>query len=106
MTPQEYGLAKASYSVREAMDVLSIGRSTFYEIIKNGHLTPVKLGKKTLIYAIEIAAFMERLRRDPTLYKDRLGTTRESVNRMLVARGTLQLTKAEVTHRRKCPEGL
>jgi len=60
--PRAFGLVKAAYSVRETLDVLSIGRTTFYELVARGDLKIVKLGKKSLVYATDIAALLVNLR--------------------------------------------
>lgn len=60
--PRAFGLTKIAYAVRETLELLSIGRTTLYAVVKRGELTPVKLGKKTLFYATDLAAFMDGLR--------------------------------------------
>ena len=59
--PRAYGLIKASYSINEALDVLSIGRTSLYYAIKRGDLRPAKLGKKTLLLANDLAKFLSNL---------------------------------------------
>ena len=60
--PRAYGLFKAAYSVHDTLDLLSIGRTTFYALAKRGDLKITKLGKKSLVYATDIAALLSRLR--------------------------------------------
>lgn len=60
--PRAFGLAKVAYSVRETLELLSIGRTSLYAAVKRGELTPVKFGKKTLFYAMDLAAFLRKLR--------------------------------------------
>ncbi len=60
--PRTYGLTKVAYSVNETLDVLSIGRTSLYEAVKRGELTSVKLGRKTLFYAADLAAFLTSLK--------------------------------------------
>jgi excisionase family DNA binding protein len=62
MDPHEYGFSKAAYSVKETLELLSIGRTSLYALVKQGDLKAVKFGRKTLIYAVEIAAFLDRLK--------------------------------------------
>jgi len=62
MHPHEYGLTRAAYSVNETLALLSIGRTSLYELVKSGDLKPGKIGKKTLIYAADIAALLEKIR--------------------------------------------
>jgi len=56
-----YDFIKATYSVSEAMQHLCIGRTKLYELVKQGRLKPVKLGKKTLFSATELARFLTTL---------------------------------------------
>ncbi len=60
--PRAFGLSRAAYSVNETLALLSIGRTTFYELVGRGDLKIAKLGRKSLIYAIDIAALLTRLR--------------------------------------------
>jgi len=57
------GLRRAAYSVKDAMQVMSIGRASLYAAIKAGDLRPGKLGAKTLIYADDIARYLTKLRK-------------------------------------------
>jgi excisionase family DNA binding protein len=57
-----FGLRKAAYSVNEVMEVLSIGRTSLYALVKAKKLVPHKLGRKTLFLAPDITAFLTRLR--------------------------------------------
>jgi excisionase family DNA binding protein len=59
--PRAFGLVKAAYTVNETLELLSIGRTSLYEAVKRGELRLVKFGKKTLIFATDIAAFLSRL---------------------------------------------
>jgi excisionase family DNA binding protein len=61
--PRAFGLVKAAYTVRETLDLLSIGRTSLYAAIKRGELKRVKFGKKTLFYATDLAAFLGKLGR-------------------------------------------
>ena len=60
--PRVFGLTKAAYSVRETVDVLSLGRTSIYAAIKRGDLHQVKCGHKTLLLADDLAAFLTRLK--------------------------------------------
>jgi excisionase family DNA binding protein len=64
LDPRAFGLIRAAYSVKDTLDLLSIGRTFLYELVKSGDLPAVKLGKKTLFYAVDIAALMARLKHD------------------------------------------
>ena len=61
-SPSTFGLTKAAYTVNESLNILSIGRTSFYSLIKSGQLRPIKLGKKTLIGAHDIVALLQSLR--------------------------------------------
>ena len=54
--PRVFGLVKAAYAVNDALDLLSIGRTSLYAAVRRGELHPVKFGKKTLFYASDLAA--------------------------------------------------
>lgn len=62
LDPRVFGLVKAAYSVRDTIDLLSIGRTTFYALVSQGDLKITKLGKKSLVYATDIAALLTKLR--------------------------------------------
>jgi hypothetical protein len=59
--PRALGLVKAAYIVGETLEILSIGRTSLYDLVKRGELRPAKLGKKTLFLANDLAAFLTRL---------------------------------------------
>jgi excisionase family DNA binding protein len=61
--PRTFGFTKAAYAVGEALDLLSIGRTSLYAAVKRGDLRRVKFGKKTLFFAADLAAFLAKLRR-------------------------------------------
>ena len=50
------------YPVREAAQQLGIRRTSLYELLKCGELERVKIGRRTLITAESLAAYVERLR--------------------------------------------
>jgi excisionase family DNA binding protein len=60
--PRTFGLLKVAYSVKETISLLSIGRTTFYELVDRGDLKITKLGRKSLVYAIDLAALLTQLR--------------------------------------------
>jgi excisionase family DNA binding protein len=60
--PHTNGLLKAAYSVNETLAMLSIGRTSLYALVKSGELPAVKLGKKTLFYASDLAGLLAKLR--------------------------------------------
>lgn len=59
--PRAFGFSKAAYSVSETLALLSIGRTSLYDLVKRGELNPAKFGRKTLFYARDLAALLARL---------------------------------------------
>jgi excisionase family DNA binding protein len=53
--------SKLAYSISEACEMASIGRTTLYEAIKNGSLRAVKRSVRTLILAGDLRDWIERL---------------------------------------------
>jgi excisionase family DNA binding protein len=51
-----------TYSVNETLQLLSIGRTTFYQLVERGDFTLGKIGKKSLVYAVDIAAFLSKMK--------------------------------------------
>jgi hypothetical protein len=61
--PRAFGLTKAAYALGEALDLLSIGRTSLHAAVKRGDLKRVKFGRKTLFFAADLAAFLAKLSR-------------------------------------------
>lgn len=55
-------IERVAYSVVETLELLSVGRTTLYALVKSGDLRATKCGRKTLFLASDIIAFIERLR--------------------------------------------
>lgn len=49
------------YSVPEAARLMSIGRSTLYQLMANGELPSVKIGTRRLVARNSIDAYVERM---------------------------------------------
>ena len=64
--PRVFGLTKATYTVRETLDQLSIGRTSLYAAIKRGDLRMVKFGDKSLFRANDLAEFLSKLNEPAT----------------------------------------
>jgi hypothetical protein len=60
--PRAFGLAKPVYSVPETLELLHIGRTDFYKRVKRGEIKITKRGKASLVFAIDIAAYLTDLR--------------------------------------------
>jgi len=54
---------RAAYSVPEALAKLGIGRDKLYKLIREGRLPARKLGRRTLILAPDLDAFLRSLPR-------------------------------------------
>lgn len=50
------------YPVNEAFERLGVGRSKLYELIADGEIATVKIGRRTLIADADLRAYAERLR--------------------------------------------
>jgi excisionase family DNA binding protein len=61
--------APLAYSVPEACTVASIGRSALYEAIRSGELRAVKYGRRTLVLARDLNAWIDQL--PPIIETDR-----------------------------------
>ncbi len=55
------GLTKAAYSISDFCELVSLGRSKVFEELKTGRLGKVKVGRRTLIPAAEVMAWLERM---------------------------------------------
>ena len=58
---QDIPLEKAAYSISETARSIGIGRSMIYELIKEGRLRTVKIGRRTLVPAPAISELLDSL---------------------------------------------
>ncbi|WP_243304664.1 excisionase family DNA-binding protein [Geothrix oryzisoli] len=65
MDNKETSPAKAAYSIAEFCGLVSLGRSRVFEEIREKRLRIVKVGRRTLIPATEVSAWLERLAGEP-----------------------------------------
>jgi hypothetical protein len=61
MRPSDYNLTKAAYSIDELMDILPLGRTKLYAAAGAGNLKLTKFGKRTMVLAPDVAAFLNSL---------------------------------------------
>ena len=63
-------LTPIAYSVPDAALVLGLGEPTIWKAISTGELAAVKIGKRTLVKADDLDAFLDRHRQDPAVDPD------------------------------------
>ena len=51
---------RMAYSVEETAQALGIGRGLVFQLLREGQLKSIRLGKRRLIPASELAAFLDR----------------------------------------------
>lgn len=54
---------KSAYPITEAAQLLSIGRSSFYELLNAGEIQSFKIGNRRLIAAEDIDAYVAKCRK-------------------------------------------
>ena len=59
--PQSAPIQRAAYSVEEAAMALGIGRTYVFQLIKEGNLQTIKAGRRRLVPAKELQAFLARM---------------------------------------------
>ena len=53
-----------TYTINQTMNILGVGRTSIYKLVKSGELNALKLGRRTLIAASDIAALLNRLQKE------------------------------------------
>jgi len=54
--------SRLAYGIDDAADAVGLSRSRIYELIAAGEIAACKVGKRTIIPATELAAFLDRHR--------------------------------------------
>jgi excisionase family DNA binding protein len=57
---QELQTAKLAYSIREACEASSLGRTTIYKYIAAGQIKTRRIGRRTIIPAEALSTFLNR----------------------------------------------
>ena len=52
---------RAAYSIPEVLTKIGVGRDKLYELIRSGQLPARKVGRRTLIIASDLEAFLKAL---------------------------------------------
>ena len=58
MSSENHALTKIAYSIREACEVSSLGRTTIYAHIASGRLKSTRIGGRTIIPADSLRALI------------------------------------------------
>jgi excisionase family DNA binding protein len=53
------------YQLEEAAELLGVGRSTIYELVKRGELDLVKIGRRSLVSAEQLGANVAKITARP-----------------------------------------
>jgi excisionase family DNA binding protein len=61
--PPLHDSPKIAYSVKELSELLSLGRSSLYSLMKSGRLRATKCGRRTLFLAGDVSTLIDELRR-------------------------------------------
>jgi excisionase family DNA binding protein len=69
--PQSGETQSLLLTTEEAADVLRVGRTTVYSLIKDGHLRPVHIGRSCRISRAELERYVNRLDAPPPTVRSR-----------------------------------
>jgi len=58
--PETASIPKLAYSVEEAAEALSLGRTKTFALIKEGRLRVIRLGKRVVVPVTELQDFLRR----------------------------------------------
>ena len=61
--PSSAPIQRAAYSVEEAAAAIGIGRTYVFQLIKEGNLQTVKVGRRRLVPTKEVHALLARMRK-------------------------------------------
>ena len=59
--PHSLSSKRYCFTVAQAVEFSGIGRTKFYELIKQGKIVPRKVGKRTLVIRDELIEFLNNL---------------------------------------------
>lgn len=57
------GIPRAAISVEEAAEALGIGRTYAFQLIKDGALETIKVGRRRLVPVMAVESFLARMKR-------------------------------------------
>jgi len=57
-------MEKKLLTIKEACEYLNLSRATIYKLIKEGKLTPIKIGRSTRLDKSDLDAFVESMKKE------------------------------------------
>jgi excisionase family DNA binding protein len=60
-------MEKKLLTIKEACEYLNLSRATIYKLIKEGKLTPIKIGRSTRLDKSDLDAFVESMKKETKL---------------------------------------
>ena len=64
--PERTMTERLLYTINDAAKVLGVGRTKFYELLDAGHIATVTIGRRRLVPAEDLVAYVDRLRSERT----------------------------------------